>query len=209
MIKAVLFDLDGTLIDSEYRCLSIKCDLLRKRGFNVDQDLINNIAGKKFNRIIPKLFPDYADLYGLINEYQHLAYDYVNYKDLEMANATKVLKKLKENYILALVTASNRSKISEVIKQLGWDDLFQVIIDADSHLEDKPSPQYYLKAMELLDLTAEDCVVVEDSYVGIKAAKKAGIKVIAKRENRYYVDQSNADELIDDLSELLIKLEVE
>lgn len=203
MIKAILFDLDGVLIDSEYRTISIKKELLKKYNLPVNDEIVGRLAGKRLSKVVPELFPDFIRVEELLNEYQHLAYDEVGYSKLEMKDASETLRKLKENYLLALVTASNKEKLSKVFDQLHWWNIFDVVIDEDMGLPVKPDPQVYLKAMELLNVTSKECIIIEDSCNGIKAAKAARVKVIAKRENRYTVDQSNADEFIDDLSEII------
>ncbi len=203
MIKAILFDLDGVLIDSEYRTISIKKELLKKYNLPVNDEIVGKLAGKRLSKVVPELFPDFIRVEELLNEYQHLAYDEVDYSKLEMKDASETLRKLKENYLLALVTASNKDKLSKVFDQLHWWNIFDVVIDEDMGLPVKPDPQVYLKAMELLNVTSKECIIIEDSCNGIKAAKAARVKVIAKRENRYTVDQSNADEFIDDLSEII------
>ncbi len=203
MIKAVLFDLDGVLIDSEYRTISIKKELLRKYGLPVNDEIVGKLAGKRLSKVVPELFSEFTKSEELLNEYQHLAYDEVDYGKLEMKNASETLRKLKEHYLLALVTASNKEKLSKVFEQLQWQNIFDAIVDEDMGLPVKPDPQVYLKAMKLLNVTNEECIIIEDSCNGIKAAKAAKARVIAKRENRYKVDQSNADEFIDDLSEII------
>ncbi len=203
MIKAILFDLDGVLIDSEYRTISIKKKLLEEYGFTVDDQLIQKLAGKKLNKILPQLFPNFDKTEQLLQEYQHRAYANIDYSLLEMPQATKVLKQLHKKYRLALVTASDKEKLKQVFAQLHWENIFDVVVDADSKLPAKPHPEVYLRAMQLLKVKSAECVVVEDSTNGLMAAKKAKIRVIAKREQRYNIDQSLADEYIDNLEELL------
>lgn len=203
MIKAFLFDLDGVLLDSEYHTISIKKELLIEYGFKVDDVLINKLAGKKINNILPQIFPEFKKMDELLNEYNHRAYDNIDYSLLEMNGATKILNELKRKYKLALVTASDKQKLNLVFKQLNWYNIFDVVIDADMNLPAKPNPHVYIKAMELLDVKPSECIVVEDSKNGLLAGKRAQAKVIAKKENRYVLDQSAADKYIDNLEELL------
>lgn len=207
MIKAILLDLDGVLIDSEYRTISIKRNLLKKYGLPINDEIVEKLAGKRLSNVIYEIYPDFSRTEELLNEYQHLAYDDVDYAKLEMNNAGSILNILKKRYKLALVTASNNEKLEKVFEQLAWQDIFDVVIGEDMGLLAKPNPQVYLKAMELLNISTKECVVVEDSYNGIKAAKSAGIKVIAKREERYIVNQSEANLFIDNLMEIKTILE--
>jgi len=72
----------------------------------------------------------------------------------------------------------------------------------------KPNPEIYLKSAEALGLRTNECVVVEDSYYGIEAGKRAGMTVIAKRDTMFGTDQSKADYFIGSLSEIVPLLEV-
>ena len=77
-------------------------------------------------------------------------------------------------------------------------DLFDQVISAEDVVHPKPDPETYLKAAEALGMPPEECAVYEDSPVGIEAGKRAGMRVIARRETGFRMDQSQADELAED-----------
>lgn len=208
MIKAILFDLDGVLLDTEYYTLKIKIDLLKKLNVEIDDDFIAQLSGRKFSDFIVEELSYLDNIPSIIDTYQMIAYKDIDYRTLEKENASYVLRKLKEKYILGLVTASDRNKIKTVFNQLGWHNIFDVVVDHDFNLKSKPQPDCYLQAMKLLDLNSEDCLVVEDSKTGILAAKGAKLKVVALKDNRLKVDQSLADYRIDNLIQLLELMEV-
>lgn len=205
MIKAVLFDLDGVLIDSEYRTLTIKKEMFEEYGLDLGEDIYNILAGSQLAKIFTKLFPDYPSPQEFLEEYHQRAYVRVkvDYSKLEMKNATKLLNNLKKSgYRLALVTAADRPKIKQVFEEIGWNDIFEIIVSSEDGYPKKPDSTVYKVAMEKLGIMPKEAVIVEDSTTGLTAAKGSGGYVICRRERRYHVDQSLADTYIDDLLEV-------
>ena len=208
MIKAILFDLDGVLLDTEYYTLKIKIDLLKKLNVEINDDFIAHLSGRKFSDFIVEELSYLDNIPSIIDTYQMIAYKDIDYRTLEKENASYVLRKLKEKYILGLVTASDRNKIKTVFNQLGWNNIFDVVVDHDFNFKSKPAPDCYLQAMKTLGLDNSDLVVIEDSRTGILAAKRAKLKVIALTDDRMNIDQSLADYRIDNLIQLLGLMEV-
>ena len=208
MIKAILFDLDGVLLDTEYYTLKIKIDLLKKLNVEIDDDFIALLSGRKFSDFIVEELSYLDNIPSIIDTYRMIAYKDIDYRTLEKENASYVLRKLKEKYILGLVTASDRNKIKTVFNQLGWHNIFDVVVDHDFNFKSKPAPDCYLQAMKTLGLDNSDLVVIEDSRTGILAAKRAKLKVIALTDDRMNIDQSLADYRIDNLIQLLGLMEV-
>lgn len=83
---------------------------------------------------------------------------------------------------------------------------FDVIVSRNDVQAKKPSPDIYYEALKRLELSPHDCIVIEDSSVGIQAAVNAGLNVIALKENRFSVDQSKANWIVNDLIEAWIKI---
>ncbi len=205
MIKAVLFDLDGVLIDSEYRTLTIKKNMFEEYGLDLGDEIYNILAGSQLAKIFTKLFPDYPNPDEFLEEYHQRAYVRVkvDYAKLQMNNASKLLNDLKlQSYSIALVTAADRPKIRQVFDENGWNDIFEVIVSSEDGYPKKPDSTVYKVAMKELGILPEEAIIVEDSLTGLKAAKGSGATVICRKENRYYVDQSGADYYIDDLLEV-------
>lgn len=93
--------------------------------------------------------------------------------------------------------------IEEVLDACGLSDAFEYVVSGEQFKESKPEPDIYLHALDLLGLPADRCCCVEDSVPGITAGKRAGLTVIAKREERFGFSQDAADKIIDQLPELL------
>ena len=92
--------------------------------------------------------------------------------------------------------------MDQILVECGFTGFFEVILTRDDVENCKPDPEIYRKTLAGLSLPPQACLVVEDSAIGIAAAKAAGIPVAARREERYYVDQSQADHLLDRIGDL-------
>ena len=207
MIKAVLFDLDGVLIETELRHIMIKADLCREYGLNWTDETFYMAAGRKFTEALPDLFPYKTpeELKAINDHYYQVAYtDRLDYHALKTEGAGTVLRALhNRGYKLAIVSMSNSEKLSQVIGDNHWENLIDVIITSSMVTRTKPDPESYLKTMEILGLTPEECIVVEDSRVGIESAHRAGCKVICRKEHRYPCNQEGADYYVDDLLDVV------
>ena len=204
MIRNVIFDLDGTLLDSEYHATVIKREVLKRHGVEPTEELMAKLTAVKFRNVLPSLLEDKKLVAELMDDYYHTAYDNVDYSTFMIPGSTQLLKELKEKgYTLALATISDRQKVSQVIEQCGWQGLFSYVTTFDDVRKPKPDPEIYLTVLDKLNLKKEETVVVEDSPVGIEAARRAGLRIICRREDRLPLDQSGADRYIDDLSEII------
>ena len=206
MIKAVLFDLDGVLIETEYRHIMIKADICRQYGLNWTDETFYIAAARRFTEVLPILFPDKTpeELKAINDHYYRIAYTRLDYHALKTEGAGTVLRALhNQGYKLAIVSMSNSEKLSQVIGDNHWENLIDVIITSSMVTRTKPDPESYLKTMEILGLTPEECIVVEDSRVGIESAHRAGCKVICRKEYRYPCNQEGADYYVDDLLDVV------
>ena len=206
MIKAVIFDLDGVLIDTEYRQIMIKVDVCTRYGLNWTEDTYTTAAGSKFTDILPLLFPDMnkRELKEIRDEYYRVGYDGIDYHSLRIPGAGMALNALyNQGYRIAIASMSFKDKIKEVLEVNHWDKFVETFVSRDDVTKRKPDPDAYLQAMKKLGLSSEECVIVEDSHIGIEAAKAAGCKCICRRENRYPSNQIGADYYIDEMTEVV------
>lgn len=204
-IKGVLFDLDGVLIDSEFRTLTIKKQMFEEYGLHFQQEWYPVLAGCQLATVFEQLFPDYPNPEVFLKQYHQRAYldPNLNYAKLKMAQADEILTKLKEQKIsIGLVTASNRKKIQQVLADCQWEDYFDVIISGEDGYPRKPSGVVYQVAMERLGLSPQQVAIVEDSTNGLLAAKAAKGLVICRKEARFPIDQSVCDRMITDLGQI-------
>ncbi|HJZ41929.1 MAG TPA: HAD family phosphatase [Bacteroidales bacterium] len=185
MLKAVIFDLDGVVIDSNpfHRLAWEK--FLVKRGIPVNEDIFNRvISGTPGDQALRIL------LGGEITDGQ--VQMFVNEIDAEyresirnsrafapMAGLREFLEELKKSGIMiALATSAPVENIDLVLSGLELSEFFGVIIGKSQVKNGKPHPEVYLTAMDMLGVQADQCVVFEDSLAGVQAAVNAQIKTL-------------------------------
>lgn len=184
-LQAVLFDLDGTLIDSEYFYFKNWAPIL-KQEFDLQityDDWIRDFAGHTLAHNVKRLVEDYG--YDTTEEHMwkrtRAAYADSNMSDIElMPFAEDILVYLKENNIrIGLVTSSYRSTVDTVLGKHKLLDYFEFFVTRESVEFPKPNPEPYRLALTKLGLTGDSCVAIEDTITGSRAALDAGLQLIA------------------------------
>lgn len=213
-IKAVLFDMDGTLIDTEpigiqtlnYVCLENNIKLT-----NEELELFDKVWRRDGTDITTEEF-----LYFIINKYNpeinkdiFINYFYTKYEEAivqanQLPGADNLLRRLYGKYKIALVTASTKSQALAVINKNKWGKIFDIVLSYDEYKIKKPDPVSFLMAASKLEVPPEDCVVIEDSKNGTKAGKNAGMYVIGIQiGNKIRQDLSAADVIYNTLADIV------
>lgn len=173
---AVLFDLDGVLIDSETIYTEIWSSIERRFPTGVD-DFARKIKGMTLEKILGTYFPDPE----VRKQVEALLYELESQIKYEMTpGAHELLSSLRSEGIpIALVTSSNEIKMTHLFQQMPeMKDAFDFIVTGDMVRRSKPDPQGYALAASKLGVAPENCVVVEDSLQGVKAGEALGGSVI-------------------------------
>lgn len=179
-IKAILFDMDGVLIDSEKIMLDAAVDSLKEYGIEIlPEDFNFDYVGGGEDRFIGGLVKNHGVEY--IPEMKALAYEYygrylAKAENVLYCDEKNLLLSLKNRYRIALCSAADLVKVRHNINKIGVEeDLFDCIITGSDVTKFKPDPEVFLKAAERINVPPENCLVVEDSVNGIKAAKSGGM----------------------------------
>lgn len=203
-IKAVLFDLDGVLIDSEAQYTRIWADIDYAFPTGVP-DLPHVIKGTTLPSILSTYFraEDHSAITAMLRDNERrMVYEYC-------LGAEELLHKLRSAGVrTVIVTSSKKEKMANVWRQLpGLRGLVDAVVDADSVTRSKPDPQGYLLGADAVGVTPQQCVVVEDSLQGITAGKRAGCKIIGLTGTfgRPAIEQSEADVVLDSLEEFKVE----
>lgn len=184
MIRAVLFDMDGTVFDTEpiYRRCWIHA--AKEVGFDVDMDLFfARVCGLNMTDIAACVYHFYGEDTPF-EEIRTLRRGYLD-KELESgvlpfkSGAPEIFGELKKRGIkIALATSTGRKMVDRYLQMSELEGVFDVIMTGESVVHGKPHPEIFLTAAERLGVAPEHCVVVEDSYNGIKAGHAAGMHTV-------------------------------
>ena len=205
--KAIIFDMDGVLVDTENAYLNMFRDFLRAHGKPVREDILLKIVGadsKKTWKYMGKLWGEEDT--EKIRQLFHSEYPdgTLDYREYLFPGVPQMLRTLKQkNYLLALASSSKKKDIRRMLKENELGSYFTVVVSGEEYKESKPDPEIYNDVKRQLGLNSEECLVVEDSTYGIRAAKAAGLEVIAVDDPQFSFDQSEADGWIKKVTDLL------
>ena len=182
--KAIIFDMDGVLVDSESYWKQAEFEVFTSLGVVVSDELTNQTKAMttlEVTRFWFERFPwDDLSLEVVEQLVVSRVIALIETEDCLIKGVKSFVEKLKDkNYKIGLATNSPERIIPVVLKKLDALHLFDVILSADSEIKGKPDPAIYLSAAKKLGTEPEACLVIEDSYSGMLAAKNAGMKVMA------------------------------
>lgn len=204
MIKAILFDRDGVLVNSEIVNIRSSVRVLSEMGIEADTEDEAVIMGKH-----PLDYVDFfVEKYGIarnnfldirLNTYKNMLSDAAVFDD-----AVEFLEKIrKEGYLTGLVTSASRETTEYTISAFHFEDSFDAIVTFDDVSRRKPSPDPYLLAAKKLKTNPSECLVIEDSILGLAAAKNAGMRCVVRlNESTEGLDFSDADLVVKDVGDV-------
>jgi HAD superfamily hydrolase (TIGR01509 family) len=206
MINTIIFDMDGTIVDSIPVHLEAWKETLEKYNIDLTIDLFNEVNGmstpmiaeyivKKFNLKIDPINVAITKRAIVVDKLKKGLNLFPNVK-----NTLILLKRLGFN--IALATSSKLEHVEYSIGRHFNDFEFDCIVTGDDVLTAKPNPDIFLRCSELLNVKPENCIVVEDAVNGIIAAKKAKMKVIAITNTISKEFFNDADRIISDIGQI-------
>ena len=213
MIKAVIFDMDGVIIDSEGVYLEYQLEFAKKKNPNVKlEDLYPMVGATKQEcwEVVERVVSNGQTWEELRTEFrQRDIYSEIDYRSIYRLEVTDTLKQLKEaGFRLALASSTHLELVERVLKENGIRHYFEAVVSGEQFKKSKPDPEIYLYTAGQLKLKPEECLAVEDSTIGITAAHRAGLKIAAVIDTRYGFDQSLADYKLNRVKEVLEAVKV-
>ena len=207
-ISAVIFDMDGVIVDSEFVYMDYLLEFARKKNLEVTMDQLNPMVGlsRKDSWTVMKNAVDNGQTWEeLRDEFAVLdIYSQVDYKKIFRPEAyTTAIELKKRGYKVALASSTGPKLIARIMEETGMRPVFDLIVSGSQFKQSKPNPEIYHYTAKTLGIPEEECFVVEDSTVGIQAGKAAGMTVAALEDDRFGFDQSQADIHIWQISEIL------
>lgn len=201
--KAILWDLDGTIIDSTECHYQSWVNALKSHGYSITRDLFNANFGRN-NQTSLSIFlgfkPDPKLSNQIIQEKEHLFRAEVPEIGSMVPGVNTWLTTAKQMGIRQAIASSagmkNITTMFSVFELLGYFDL----LVSGANLPAKPEPDVFLAAADLLKLPPEGCVVIEDSVAGVEAAKRAGMACIAVVTSHAKSQLASADIIVDDFT---------
>jgi len=206
MMKAVIFDMDGVIVDSEpiesLAWEKVLAEYGIKPIFN-SNGLIHEVGATNFNDIMDR-HNIKQENFDEIRIKKRAIFEELIINFSPIKGIVKLLNNLKKQKIkLAVASTRNERHVKMIIGHLGLDIVFSATIGFGENVRRKPFPDVFLKAAEELRIDPSLCVVIEDSGAGVMAGKSAGMKVIAV-PSKYtaHQDFSKADKVVNSLSEI-------
>lgn len=209
MIKAVIFDMDGVIIDSE----AVYLEKIWKFGVKKNPDL-------QLEQLYPMVGASREDCWtvcsraiGYGDDWERVRKEFseedsrtggIDYRAIFRTEIPGILQQLQDRgYKLAVASSTELALVKRVMEENGIIDYFEVLVSGEQFTRSKPDPEIYQYTAGKLGVTPSECLAVEDSTFGVTAGHRAGMKVAALKDERFRFDQSLADYHMDSLNEII------
>jgi beta-phosphoglucomutase family hydrolase len=201
--KTILWDMDGVISDSYSFHFAAWRETFAKRSIEFTKEDFTGLFGARndfiIGSIMGKQLPE-KDVKSTVQEKEEAFRRKATGRIKPFPGVVRLLNALKKgNFRLGLVSSAPTENIGLVLTELDLAGTFNCIVSGQEVSESKPSPQIYLLAAEKLQATPNDCVVIEDSPLGVKAAKTAGMKCLAVTNTHHRENLQEADTVVDSL----------
>lgn len=212
-LAAVIFDFDETIIDLEPQHTFAHAALCREQGDEYE-DMPESFRRGSGRRIVDdirmmrehfKWADEEADLFA--RRQRHFDEVCVTSDLRPMPGVERVVRSLQETGVtLAITSSAVGSSIDSILRRLGLRDAFSLIVDGSEVTHGKPDPEAYLVTARKLGVSPQDCLVLEDSEVGVLAAKRAGMTCVAVRNQNALSaqDLSPADVVVESMEDVIV-----
>jgi beta-phosphoglucomutase family hydrolase len=210
LIGAVIFDLDGVIVESENAHIEAEKQTFLKYDVRISTEELREYTGTTAKAMFTELIRKYrlkTTFEEMSSQKEEILFGLLK-KDAEPTKGIiTLLRKLKsERTRLAIGSSSTKKQIKYVLDKLEIAHMFDSVVGAEDIVNSKPDPEIFLKAAAELNANPSECLVVEDSKLGVEAAKRAHMKCVGYRNpNSGNQDLSKADIITDDFSRLDIE----
>ncbi len=210
MIKAIIFDMDGLMIDSERVTFEGYQHVLKDLDLTITEDFYKTLLGKTLKNVYELFYKEYGedlDIENIIKKvHEYMAKRFENEGVPFKKGLIELLDYLKNNnYKTIVATSSNRDRVNVILRLADIEKYYDDSICGDEVSKGKPNPEVFLRACQKLNVDPSEAIVLEDSEAGILAAKNAGIKVICIPDMKYPEPQYEemTYKVLEDLSQVI------
>lgn len=206
MVKLLIFDMDGTLIDTDevlYKTWKELFELYKPKDYTIDREFIRSFSGPPIESSIARAFPE-KDPDFILSEYRKRTAKYYDTDLKFFDNEKDVLNKLyKDGYILTIATSKNRPMTEKSLQIFGVFDLFSDMVTSSEDVAHKPNPDSLLILMKKFNIKKEETLMIGDTSFDALAARNAGVKsVLLKLCPRTYEKDKMPDFFVSSYNEL-------
>ncbi len=206
--KAILFDMDGTLIDSELHWIDAEKKFTSTFNVPYTNEWVKLINGKSLlesSKLIKEMHNLPQTLEDIVTHKINCSEAVYTDHALPLLGADDLLRRIKKqnDKKTAIASGASLARIKQIVDRFSWHDYFDTLVSTD-HVDyvGKPDPAIFLYAAKELDVLPSECVVIEDSENGLNAAKRAGMKCIVRFDDRWsHGDYSGADLIVNSLDD--------
>jgi HAD superfamily hydrolase (TIGR01509 family) len=210
-VRAIIFDMDGLMIDTETLYWAAGREVARRYGKVVADETLGRMMGRSpvdSMRVFAAETEIDRDPAELLQERDAMVFAKMQAGVQPMPGLFEILPQLKQKFLLAICTSARPPFVKVAVENLGISQFFDAVQTSDGVLNGKPAPEIYLKAMAQLSVQPEESVVLEDSSNGSLAGKRAGAYVIAvPSEHTRGQDFSFVDEVAEGLLDAAARIE--
>lgn len=209
MLKAIIFDMDGVLVNSEPLHRKAYFDMFQEFNLNVSNRLYESFTGKSTSAICKEL----CEIFDLsisheklmLSKRKHFKTIFDNDPEFQMIDGALSLIKdyFYNNLTLILASSASMTNINRIFKKFDLDKFFKAKISGADLKESKPNPEIFIKAAKLSGFNKSECIVIEDSTNGVIASKSAGIYCIGfNSPNSKNQNYDKADLVVSNFNEI-------
>ncbi len=208
MIEAVVFDLDGVLLQSEEVWDAVRERYVRERGGRYDaqvQRAMMGMSAPEWSRYLHEEAGVPGEPEAINRDVVELMLEAYRRELPLLPGAVEAVRRTAAVFPLALASSSNREVFEEVLRLAGLTDCFRATVSSEEVERGKPAPDVYLEAARRLEVAAARCTAIEDSHAGIRSATTAGMRVVAIPNASYPPDEEAlrlADAVVHSLADL-------
>ena len=206
MVKLLIFDMDGTLIDTDKVLFETRKELFllyKPKDFAIDEEVIRTYSGPPIQESIANAFPE-KDPNFILKEYRVRTEKYYDYYLKLYPGEKEILKKLhSEGYILAIATQKNKKMALKSLEMKGICDYFSLILTSNDGFKTKPSPDMINYILANFNCKPEEAIMIGDTAYDYLAAKNANVKsILFKGSKRTYSEEVNPEGIFETYDEI-------